>query len=240
MFFLLSGEGARDVGTSARRAVIVGGGDFEFGPMAEIVAKVVHAKVGRDVVRSACGFLARAELTRACKTLKPIKLSGVKSQKETAYYYKNAQAMAGIAKQESNRRQCPVIAVLFRDGDGTCSSDRTEWQSKVDAMEQGFKAARFDNGVPMIPRPKSEAWLLCAWRAHHGSCADLERESGNDGSPKNLKDQLEKLLGLPPTAENLRDKVAESFDIERITMPSFRAFRERLETVIECVPGGRR
>jgi hypothetical protein len=85
----------------------------------------------------------------------------------------------------------------------------------------------------MIPKPKSEAWLICAWKNHpYQGCEALEGRSGNDTSPNNLKDELDELLDEEVTADSLREKVGESFDIDRIKMPSFKAFRDRLEEVI--------
>ncbi len=60
----------------------------------------------------------------------------------------------------------PVIAVLFRDSDGTASSGRGLWEDKRKSIEDGFGEAGFDYGVPMIPKPKSEAWLLCAFHGY--------------------------------------------------------------------------
>jgi len=45
-----------------------------------------------------------------------------------------------------------------------------------------------DRGVAMIPKPKSEAWLLCALKNKpYESCEKLEDRSGNDDSPNSLK-----------------------------------------------------
>ena len=53
-------------------------------------------------------------------------------------------------------------------------------------------------------KPKSEAWLLCAWKYHsYGGCESLEDRSGNDNSPNNLKDELEELLEKERTVKNL-------------------------------------
>jgi hypothetical protein len=85
----------------------------------------------------------------------------------------------------------------------------------------------------MIPKPKSEAWLICAWKRHpYRNCRALEDRSGNDNSPNNLKHELQGLLDDELTPEVLREKVEESFDIEKIRMPSFMVFRDRLEEVI--------
>jgi hypothetical protein len=100
-------------------------------------------------------------------------------------------------------------------------------------MLDGFDEEEFPNGVPMIPKPKSEAWLICALKKHaYQNCQALEARSGNDNSPHSLKDELAEILGEEVTPELLCEKVRNQVNINRINMPSFRAFRERLEEVL--------
>ena len=86
----------------------------------------------------------------------------------------------------------------------------------------------------MIPKPKSEAWLICALKKNSYQCCEaLEERSGNDNSPNSLKGELMKLLGEKIAPELLCEKVqGRAVDIDRIKMPSFKAFRDRLEEVI--------
>jgi hypothetical protein len=232
MFFLLSGEGSSDIGTSFSQTSIVGVQDVQFGPMAEIIRKIVYSAIGLDIFENNCGLVAKAELSRIAKKLN-IRFVRDNKPQETGFHFRHAAALATIASKESQLRKTKVVAVLFRDSDGTRSSPYSEWDAKVASMQNGFLAARCHDGVPMIPRPKSEGWLICAWREPRlHSCEMLELESGNDRSPNSLKRQLEKVLGVPPEAETLRKKVAESFDPDRITMPSFHTFRTRLEAVL--------
>ena len=100
-------------------------------------------------------------------------------------------------------------------------------------MLDGFAEENHTRGVPMIPRPKSEAWLLCALRANpYQGCEALEGRSGNDNSPYDLKSELKEILG---ERASLICEMIESgeIDFDRIEMPSFRAFRARLEEVID-------
>jgi hypothetical protein len=101
-------------------------------------------------------------------------------------------------------------------------------------MLNGFDEEGFSRGVPMIPKPKSEAWLICALKSNpYQGCDALEDRSGSDRSPKSLKKELENLLGKQPTRDLLCDKIRTmAVDIDKIKMPSFNAFRERLEKVI--------
>jgi len=104
-------------------------------------------------------------------------------------------------------------------------------------MLNGFEAEEILNGVPMIPKPKSEAWVLCALRNLYENCQPLENESGNDDSPNSLKKQLEQHLGKPATRELLNDEIDQgNLDISKILdMPSLTAFKERLDEVLDSL-----
>mgnify|MGYP007093114634 CR=1 FL=1 len=117
---------------------------------------------------------------------------------------------------------------------GTASAGRGEWRDKRQSMLDGFAHEGLKRGVPMIPKPKSEAWLICALKDQpYQNCGLLEDRSGNDNSPHSLKRELQALLGgEPATRKLLRDKIADGqINCLRIAMPSFQEFRERLEAV---------
>ncbi len=237
MFFLLSGEGVTDMGAGQGAATICEGQDFLVGPMASLVARVVEARHDYSILDGACGFISEGRVADRAEELKAVKkrlrLPGKKQAKETRYFFNNARILARFAREKAADLHDDVVAVLFRDSDGTASAGRGDWHDKRESMLHGFDEEGFDKGVPMIPRPKSEAWLICAWKKqpYHG-CEALEERSGNDNSPNNLKEELAELLEADVTPDSLREKVGESFDIDRIKMPSFKAFRDRLEEVI--------
>ena len=84
----------------------------------------------------------------------------------------------------------------------------------------------------MLPKPKSEAWLLCAIKNSYQNCNALENESGNDNSPNNLKTQLE-TFGL--THDEICEKIkANKIGIEKIDMKSFNIFKNRLHEVLDA------
>ncbi len=87
----------------------------------------------------------------------------------------------------------------------------------------------------MLPKPKSEAWVLCALQNKYQNCARLENESGNDASPNALKKQLEAHLGQPCSQELLNGKIdSGEIDINQIVdMPSLTEFKDRLDTVLD-------
>ncbi len=159
---------------------------------------------------------------------------GFKHGKGTGLFFRNAEIIGSIAKDEQTSTCLPVMAVLFRDADSTRTSKRTEWENKFHSIMDGFESVPFNAGVPMVPRPKSEAWLLCGlnYRSNAG-CDELEEAPGNDNSPKSLKKQLAALMGHDPSAEEQADWIKSGrIDPANISMPSFTAFRDALELAI--------
>jgi hypothetical protein len=166
---------------------------------------------------------------------KATRLPGKKRAKETRYFFDNARILARIAKERGQEKQDDIVAVLFRDSDGTASAGRGLWADKRQSMLDGFAEEGVYRGVPMIPKPKSEAWLLCALKSNpYQDCETLEDRSGNDDSPHSLKRELRMILGEDgPVIEVLRQMIEDGrIDFERIAMPSFQAFRSRLEEVM--------
>lgn len=185
-------------------------------------------------------FISEQNLSHSGKDLQTKRspsLPGVKRKKETQYFERNARALAIAAQQLTNEKDDSVIAVLFRDSDGTHSSGRGLWQDKRGSILRGFQKEGFANGVPMVPKPKSEAWLLCAVKPNpYQHCANLEDESGNDNSPNSLKKQLDDAVGEHRGATQWADKVQNGdIDLAKIDMPSFNDFKHVLFNVLEKV-----
>ncbi len=226
MFLLLSGEGASDIGI-----------DDAIGPMAKLIDNWIARRSSYSLIELGhYTIVNKQRLAEVAKQhIKPLSRKGKKRKIETGYYYNNARALAILAKTKSNEDGTPVILVLFRDADGTASSNRGEWNEKKQSMLDGFEAEGVSNGVPMIPKPKSEAWILCALHNQYQNCVQLEDESGNDASPNSLKGQLEQCLETPGTSHLLNDLIDKgNIDIGRITdMPSLTAFKNRLDEVLD-------
>ena len=147
--------------------------------------------------------------------------------------------LARRAKEKTAECDDTVIAVLFRDSDDSSSAGRGEWKDKWDSMKKGFEDEEFPHGVPMIPKPKSEVWLLCAVAKSYQHCDALENESGNDDSPNPLKGQLRVALDGEDSTLSQTNKVKDrDVDVTRIDMPSFNAFKSRLVEVVKSVVGG--
>lgn len=236
MFLLFSGEGITDLSAGNGNALVCEGEAFVPGPMAIFADQVVEARFDYSALESGgCGYVSEHRLTERAGELKAARkslaLPGKKRAKETRYFINNARALAMIANELEKEKQDEVVAVLFRDADGTASAGRGLWSDKHTSMLHGFDEEEFARGVPMIPKPKSEAWILCALKNDpYTGCNALEKRSGNDASPHSLKKELAKIIGeVDDLRETLCDLVADrTIDIDQIDMPSFHAFRKRL------------
>lgn len=235
MWLLLSGEGRTDMGE-----IDYNSQEFNAGPMAVIVDQIVEEKLNYSHLDcNLVEFISENQLLeRQRQNKKPGRLGKFRrhdEDRETRFYYDNARALAGFAKELFARKNDEVIAVLFRDYDGTQSAGRGLREAKVKSMLDGFTAEDFHTGVPMMPMPKSEAWLLCAVKTNpYQNCAVLEQESGNDDAPNSLKQQLAAAVGEERSAADWADAVrSRAIDISRIDMPSFTTFRQRLEQCLE-------
>ncbi len=240
MYLLLSGEGPSDIGACVSPSNPCEGDDFKPGPMSLIIDQLVESAQGFEFshLQSGCiGFLSETSLAskRPKRARKSPALRGKKRPVETKYFFENARALAIAAHEHSKQIGDKVVAILFRDADGTASAGRGIWDNKHASMIEGFKIEGYGNlGVPMIPKPKSEAWLLCAVKSDpYQACDNLENESGNDRAPNSLKVQLaDALEGKSNTAELNALLSYRDIDLHRIDMSSFNIFKDALEHAV--------
>lgn len=239
MILLLSGEGKTDIGECDNLSGFCESEHFVAGPMAIFIDQLVEDIVGYSCLDfGSIRFISEHELSTLGKNClvqkKRPSLPGKKKSKETGCFERNARALALKAKLLISELDDEVVAVLFRDADGTVSTGRGLYEKKRESMIRGFKLEEYDKGVPMIPKPKSEAWLLCAVKENpYQHCAQLENRSGNDNSPNPLKSQLDTALGQRLGALELAEQARERvFDVHRIDMPSMNWFKARLREVI--------
>lgn len=234
MYFLLSGEGPTDLGTSTDNQPASGRSDPHVGPLSLLIDQIVERKHNYHPLESMCieiipkNALTAKEKLEKSKYPKRIGLPGKRVEKETRYFFNNARMLAQIALDRKDSRKEEVVAVLFRDADGTASSDRGERDLKRESILSGFKYENFNKGVAMVPKPKSEAWILCAMRKpEYKNCESLEEESGNDDSPNSLKNILAKLNGgTKPDRNKYCEWVLEGkINPDKISMPSFDQFK---------------
>ncbi len=232
MHLVLSGEGPSDIGLFS-----YGDNVFIPGAMYYIVDKIIEQKYSYsflEITKELITFIPKAELMQVCKSMPSF--AGKKKEKETNYFYKNAKGLAKIAKEECIKRSDEdVIAILFRDSDGTNTSPSALWNIKIESIENGFESEKFDKGIAMIPKPKSESWLLCALKSNkYQNCTHLEASPGNDDSPNGLKKELEKILN---TNKKEYSDICEmiknnEIEIDKIDMPSFIYFVESLKKLL--------
>lgn len=245
MYLLLSGEGKGDIGHCTP---LEDGSGLQYrpGPMAWFIDQLIEQQIGYEFSHIECEqveFVSKTFLVEEKHTLpksrKSMGLPGKGRSKETKYYFENARTLARLAHTKSEQLEEPVIAILFRDADGTASAGRGEWQDKFDSILRGFAIENFDNGVPMLPKPKSEAWLLCAVKeAPYQHCAALENESGNDDSPNPLKAQLAHALNNESATSEINERVRDRrIDVMQIDMPSFNQFKDMLMKCVQRVAG---
>jgi hypothetical protein len=241
MKLLLSGEGPSDLGACGNALGRCDGADFRIGPMTVLLSQLAEPQLRYALLDTpdSLHFISETTLCEQAKA-RPVRLRPTRSKKqdvETAYYYGNAYMLGQLAQALAAASDEPVLAVLFRDNDGTRSSAGSLWKSKWKSMQDGFAHAGFAHGVPMLPKPKSEAWLLSAALPHAPSYAHLEEVSGNDDSPNSAKAQLKKALGHDHSSEELCDWLqANPFDTARaVSMPSFKQFQEAFEAALQRV-----
>lgn len=237
MKLMLSGEGKTDMGQMGSGAT---GLEYYPGPMAYIVDRLIEERLNYSLLEThATGgecvrFVSEADIAAGGKR-GPKLLAGIRHGKGNSFFTRNAQVLGLLAKDEQATSGQPVVAVLFRDADSTASTLRGEWQDKVDSIKRGFALAEFQTGVPMVPRPKSEAWLLCGLKQQpYTFCEALENAPGNDGSPRSLKVQLCNRVGHEPAAEEQSEWIKSGkIDPSQIQMHSYDIFREALSAAMD-------
>lgn len=240
MILLLSGEGSTDLGScdlSLSQCSNDISGHFLYGVLTHIIDIIFNSEMGYSLqdIPDTIYYIDKSLLTVNSKASSFGRnlnnMRGVKKSPETGYYYNNAKALGLMASELQKDKECPVIAILFRDSDGTRSASNNDWQVKYNSMVQGFCSAHCETGIPMLAKPKSEAWLLAACKDNpYQHCHLLEEESGNDDSVNSLKDQLAAKIGCAPSSQTLLNWIKDiNYDYETVAkqMPSFNAFYQR-------------
>lgn len=244
MIVVLSGEGPSDLGQCSNAQDECSHPDLSFGPMSIIVDMIIEECLGysiRDTTPERYIYVNKARLKSVAKDRQSVVLRGRHAKPETAYFRVNAQALGIEALRiEQNFGGDKAIAILFRDTDGTRSTQKNLWETKFSSMEMGFQQSGLGiRGVPMLPKPKSEAWMLCAVKDNpYQNCGALEDLSGNDNAPNSAKEQLcDALGGDGSTMAQVRWIDDNGFDHAQVSsqMPSFGAFKQRLIDAVDAV-----
>lgn len=245
---IVSGEGRTDIGGSHSGQAISTGVDFEKGPMYILIERMLHRFIPDwnvdlwethplDISYVSHGFLKKKAKERAKGNGKYTFASKTLHQEHNGKY-KHTRELAGIAIKLGCQ-----LAVYFIDTDGRNEDkdDNSQLHRKiVEALNEGYVKGGFAGGVAMVPKPTSEAWLICHCQTSpYANCSILEtRLSGNDNCPdeQSPKKELERFIGAGYDDAVVFDKVAE-LDIEQLDMPSFNRFKQDLKSVIETVCG---
>lgn len=251
MYLVLSGEGNSDIGHCNNLKGCCEASDFNPRAMALIIDQIIDKWfAGNRGYNLSCllthqvTYISEKHLANIpLAQKKKMSFPGKKKPQETKYFYENARSLAVFAQNKqdefskNNGDKRKVVAILFRDADGTVSSGRGEYGDKRSSMNLGFKAEGFEYGVAMVPKPKSEAWLLCAVKLNpYQNCNILEVASGNDNSPNSLKNQLSTALNLYSSTNTIEELINNNkIDIDKIQMPSFLEFRSELEHVLNSI-----
>ncbi|WP_165723734.1 MULTISPECIES: hypothetical protein [Pseudoalteromonas] len=233
---LVTGEGSSDMGGSNNGHSISSGASYNLGPMALLAVRLLQ-KIIPDWNEDNIDFqspnnwmtcISGNELARQAKGVRKHRPS-TKLRKGFVEHANRATTMAGYAKDNGHQ-----LAFYFHD------TDKCDFDDLHQSIILGFNGVEGVHGIPMIPKPTSEAWLICGQKQDpYAHCTALETElSGNDAaSDENApKKVLARLLGQEATTEQQYEMVT-GIDITRIDMPSYNQFKTDLTTAIEGVCG---
>ena len=245
MIILLSGEGPTDLGCCINGAGFCTSPELMAGPMTLLIDEIVYEVLQYrplEVTPEAYRFYSKQILVERAKQKKgnrSVALPGKKHDVETGYFYINAWMLGEIAHELEHSENDKTVSVLFRDTDGTNSSQADISTIKRKSMISGFERAQYERGVPMVPMPKSEAWLLCAAKNNpYKNCGILESLPGNDNAPGSAKGLLAEALGGKTSAKDLCEWLGNlQFDHISVgnQMPSYGEFRARmLQALADC------
>lgn len=124
--------------------------------------------------------------------------------------------------------------IYFHDLDANTKATVDEiYNAYMKAMNDGFESVFFPYGVPMIPKTRSESWLLCLLDSDGGKNAKyFEDLPMSDKSPNSGKKVLAAKLNVSEDESYSRiEEKRDSFMWASLQAPSFLVFRDRLKTV---------
>jgi len=163
--------------------------------------------------------------------------------RKKSWWYYDAQALAQHA--ENKKLKWPYGLVWYHDCD---ANDHAEMHAAVCAGFQEFKPRKVgDYGVPMLPKPCCEAWLLAYFQddetaAPYTDCARFEQLDGTSkkarNSPKNVL--ARRILGsrhdcndMGRVWEKIGYDIVKKIDWNRVDMHSFNQFKNDFLGVVK-------
>jgi hypothetical protein len=239
---MVSGEGSGDIGSIYLDK-------FTKGPMSILIEKVLKRHMpywNRDYFNNdvplnfkyvSHGFLKK-KAENTAKGNGKFSLPGKGIYKLHGGQYKQARELAKL----SIENECQV-AIYFMDCDGK-NSDKNIKSSRqsdiVETINTGLRKGKAQSGIAMVPKPTSEAWLICHCQTTpYLNCGPLEINlSGNDKCPdeNSPKKVLEKYICVDYADAVVVDK-AQEIDIDRIEMSSFKQFKSDAKSAIRQICG---
>ncbi|MFT4929505.1 MAG: hypothetical protein ACI8WB_005638 [Phenylobacterium sp.] len=239
---MVSGEGRSDIGGGNSGQAISTGDDFYKGPMTVLLERVLNRHLPywiKQLPNSEplnFAYVSHGYLKRQGKDSK-LRFPSKDVAKGHLGEYKQAAELAKL----SITQECQ-LAVYFIDCDGK-NEDKNEQsilrQNRVNAIKKGFTKGKA-LGVAMVPKPTSEAWLICHCQTTpYNNCGQWEtRLSGNDNCPdeQSAKKVLKGFTNMAYNDPRMVD-IAHDVIVDRLNMPSFNQFRNDLKTVIRDVCG---
>lgn len=233
---LVTGEGSSDMGGSNNGHLISSGASYNLGPMALLAVRLLQ-KIIPDWNEDNIDFqspnnwmtcISGSELARQAKGVRKHRPS-TKLKKGFVEHANRATTMAGYAKDNEHQ-----LAFYFHD------TDKCDFDDLHQSIMLGFNGIEGVHGIPMIPKPTSEAWLICGQKQDpYAHCTALETElSGNDAASDDNapKKVLARLIGQEATTEQQYEMVT-GIDVTRINMPSYNQFKTDLTNAIEVICG---
>jgi len=221
MYFLISGEGNSDLG-------------FETDHPGYFVAvlQTLSAAITND--EFSYEIIPRTRLSDYIKSNKKLFLSrGLKNDDpKTAFCKHAAYALAEQASVMEN-----TGAVLFHDCDYSNSEVRDGkkyYRQQVMAIQDGFALANgFKNGVPMVPCPRSESWLLCFYQdEQYKDNSFFDDLPANDTAENSGKKLLADFFGCK--ISEIYDHIhMEEINWDRIKAPSFLYFKSKFQRAVQ-------
>ncbi len=246
---LAFGEGPTDMGRSRNAQAYAHGDDLEVGPMLRLAHRLLirHLPDGNGNTAQfneqqehaiPSVLVAKAEMATKTRAGKFKLLS--KDVKQGYLIHSKRAAVLGELAQQTGSLTEAQLAIYFHDTDGT-RSKRPDPQDLVQAVKEGFRAAGFaGQGIAMVPKPTSEAWLICSCKVEpYQHCTQLETQlSGNDRSPDRApKKVLGRLLGNEDYHRGDLLSVVNAIELDRLDMPTFNRFRDDVKQGIRQLCG---
>ncbi len=229
MTLLLLGEGASDVGESHSSRE----GGFRKGPMAYIIDALASGKGVKNICYT---LYSRGDVAVGLKNMKrSIAPRPRDVDKEKQWFFRAACYLGNQVKAQNKDG-----AVFFHDPDHSKSASKRADVEIENAMRSGFMVAQCETGVPMVPNPRSEAWLMAYFQKYlpgqqpYNKAERFEMYPATDKSPNSLKTLLQRALGCDSSTEVYPRVMEEisNIDWSRVSMPSFDRFRGRLEIIL--------